>query len=60
MVGTGPFSSLQRLSQSSSFKIGGKICQENLTRIDRTIQKFCARRIDLVVSYDEAWVTIAV
>jgi len=25
-------------------------------RIDRTIQKFCTRRIDLVVSYDGAWV----
>jgi hypothetical protein len=41
--------------------IDGKyICQRNLTRIDRTIQKFCARRIDLVVSYDDAWVTSAV
>ena len=60
MVGTGPFPSLQRLSPSSSFKIDGKICQRNLTRIDRTIQKFCARRTDLVVSDDDAWVTSAV
>ena len=25
--------------------------------MDRAIQKFCARRIDLVVSYGDAWVT---
>ena len=50
----------KRLSPSSSFNIDGKICQRISTRIDRTTQKFCARRIDLVVSYDEAWVTIAV
>ena len=59
-MGHGQFSSLQRLSPSSSFKNGGKICQRNLTRIDRTIQKFSARRTDLVVSSDEAWVTMAV
>ena len=55
-----PFSSLQRLSPSSSFKIDGKICQRNLTRIDRTIQKFRARRIDPGVSYGDAWVTSAI
>ena len=60
MVGAGPFSSLQRLSPPSSFEIGGKICQRNLTRIDRTIQKFPARRTGLVVSDDDAWVTSAV
>jgi len=37
-VGTWTIRSLQRLSPSSSFEIGGKICQRNLTRIDRTIQ----------------------
>ena len=56
-LGRGPYSSLQRLSPSSSFKIDGKICQRYLTRIDRTIQKFSARRTGLVVNYDEAWVT---
>ena len=60
MVGTGPFPTLQRLSPSSSFEIDGKICQGILTRIDRTIQECCARRIDLLVSDDEAWVTTAV
>ena len=43
-----------------SFEIGGKICQRNPTRIDRTIQKCCARKIDLVVSYDDAWVKMAI
>ena len=38
MAGRGPFITLQRPSLSSSFKIDGKICQRNLTRIDRTIQ----------------------
>ena len=57
---SGQFSSLQRLSSSPSFKIDGKIWQRNSTRIDRTIQKFCARRTDLVVSYGGAWVTSAV
>ena len=60
MVGTWTFSSLQRLSPSSSFKIDGKICQRNLMRIGRTIQKCSARRTGLVVSYDGAWVAIAV
>ena len=60
MAGRGPFSSLQRLSPRSTFKIDGKICQGNLTRINRTIQKFCARRNSHVVRYDEAWVTTAV
>ena len=59
MVETGPFSSLQRPSPSSSFEINGKICQGNLTRIGRTIQKCCARRTGLVVSYD-AWVKMTV
>lgn len=56
----GQFPSLQRLSPSSSFKIDGKICQRNLTRIDRTIKNCSARRIYLVLSDDGAWVTIAV
>ena len=55
-----PFSSLQRLSPSSSFKTGGKIFQRNSTRIDRTIQKFCARRTGLVVSSGDAWATSVV
>jgi len=56
MVGRGPFPSLQRLSPSSSFKTGGKICQGNLTRIDHTTQKFSATGIGLVVSDDGACV----
>ena len=60
MVKTGLFSSIQRLSPSSSFKIEGKICQRNLTRIDRAIQKCCAARIGLVVSDNGAWVASGV
>ena len=60
MLGRGPFSTLQRLSQSSSFKIDDTICQVNLTRVDRTIQKCCTRTTDLVVGYDDLWVAMAV
>ena len=44
-----PFSGSLHLLPLTS-EIGGKICQRNLTRIDRTIQKCSARRIDFVVS----------
>ena len=54
MGGRGPF------SPSYSFRIDGKICQRNLTRIDRTIQKYCATRTGPVVSDDGSWVTMAV
>ena len=41
-------------------RLMAKYDRGNLTRIDRTIQKFCASRTGLVVSYDNAWVASAV
>ena len=60
MLGTWIIRSLQRLSPSFSFEIDDKICQRNLTRIDRTIQKCFARRIGPVVSDDGSWVASGV
>ena len=57
-VGTWTIRSLQRLSPSSSFEVDYKICQRNLTRIDRT--KCFATRIGLVVSDDGAWMASGV